>query len=131
MNDHDEFFRNLDRKLHKDPEVLRRVMRAGACWYQHSMPHGPLLGSPVLVVVPKQKISLALDGVCIDEEGAVYPQNVYADGVLDKNVTPAEVEAHIKRAVAYFEAELRMTCRHVLLQVLPRKETKRKGSGVA
>jgi len=113
------FLARMRRETNEGEEVLRGVMRKGACWYQRSMVGGQKLGEPVLAIVTGAMQRLALDGICIDADGATYELHIYPDGVLDQLVTPTEVEDRIKLAVVYQEQRLRATCKRLLPKVLP------------
>ena len=115
----EEFFARFRQEIDEGEEVLRGVMRRGACWYQRSMAGGQKLGGPVLAIVTGAMQRLALDGMCIDAEGATYKLHIYPDGVLDRLVTPTQVEDRIRLAVAYEEQRLRVTCKRLLPMVLP------------
>lgn len=115
----EDFFARLRQETDEGAEVLRGVMRKGACWYQRSMVGGQKLGEPVLAIVTGTMQRLALDGMCIDADGATYELHIYPDGVLDQLVTPTEVESRIKLAVAYEERRLRTACKRLLPMVLP------------
>jgi len=114
----------LRQEVDEGKEVLRGVLQKGACWYQRSMVGGQKLGDPVLAIVTGTMQRLALDGMCIDADGATYDLHIYPDGVLDRLVTPTEVEHRIKLAVAYDEQRLRTTCKRLLPTVLPATKKK-------
>ena len=116
---------DLAEKLAAERAVLSGVVKRGACWYQRSMSNGTKLGEPTLVVITSKNVDLCAEGLCIDEDGTTYLQNVYADGVLSRPVTPAEVEARIKLAVQHCEQNLRRTCHHLLPHVLQKTQGRR------
>ena len=117
--DTEVFLARLKQEVAEGEEVLRGAMKRGACWYQRSMARGQNLGDPVLAIVTGTMQRLALVGTCIDADGATHELHIYPDGVLDRLVTPTEVEDHIRLAVAYRERQLRSMCKRLLPRVLP------------
>ena len=124
QEDTEAFLAQIREDSDKGEKVLRRVKRRGACWYQQTMASGQKLGEPVLVVTTGPMNRVALDGVCFHRDGVSYELHVFPDGVLDRLVTPTEVEKHIRLAVAYEERRLRTLAKRLLPRVLPKNRQK-------
>lgn len=129
--DTEAFLLEMEKDMDEGEKVLRRVKRRGACWYQRTMAREQKLGEPVLVVTTGLMSRVALKGVCFHPDGASYELDVFPGGVLDRLVTPTEVEEHIKLVLAHEERRLRALAKRLLPRVLPKTRQTRQKMGAA